>query len=105
MGLRLHLEGQIMTTQVDDLIVQAKEQFAQAADAAALENAKARFLGKQGALTAMLKGLGKLDPEAKRQEGARINQLKQQRSTTDDLREYQNRLNALRVFYSEVAAE
>lgn len=35
----------------------------------------------------------------------RINQLKQQRGTTDDLREYQNRLNALRVFYAEVVAE
>lgn len=35
----------------------------------------------------------------------RINQLKQQRSTTDDLREYQSRLNALRVFYAEVVAE
>ncbi|SHG66949.1 phenylalanine--tRNA ligase subunit alpha [Pollutimonas bauzanensis] len=66
-----------MTPPVDDLIVQAKEQFAQAADAAALENAKARFLGKQGALTAMLKGLAQLDPEQKKAQGARINQLKQ----------------------------
>jgi phenylalanyl-tRNA synthetase alpha chain len=62
----------------DDLVLQAKELFAQAADAAALENAKARFLGKQGALTVLLKGLGKLDPEQKKAEGARINQLKQQ---------------------------
>lgn len=35
----------------------------------------------------------------------RINQMKQQRSGTDGLREYQNRLNALRVFYAEVVAE
>jgi hypothetical protein len=35
----------------------------------------------------------------------RINQLKQQRGSTDDLRDYQNKLNALRVFYAEVAAE
>ncbi|HEY9460217.1 MAG TPA: phenylalanine--tRNA ligase subunit alpha [Paralcaligenes sp.] len=67
-----------MISVVDDLIDQAKEQFAQAGDAAALENAKARFLGKQGALTAMLKGLASLDPGQKRTEGARINQLKQQ---------------------------
>lgn len=66
-----------MITPVDDLIVQAEEQFAQAADAAALENAKARFLGKQGALTSMLKGLAQLDPQQKKAEGARINQLKQ----------------------------
>ncbi|MGB3288475.1 MAG: phenylalanine--tRNA ligase subunit alpha [Burkholderiaceae bacterium] len=67
-----------MTPPVDDLLVQAKEQFAQASDAAALENAKAKFLGKQGALTALLKGLAQLDPEQKKAEGARINQLKQQ---------------------------
>ena len=67
-----------MTSPVDDLIVQAQEAFAQSADVTALENAKARFLGKQGALTAMMKNLAQLDAEQKRAEGARINQLKQQ---------------------------
>jgi phenylalanyl-tRNA synthetase alpha chain len=67
-----------MTPQEDDLITQARQRFAEAADAAALENAKARFLGKQGALTALLKGLAKLDANEKRVQGARINQLKQQ---------------------------
>ncbi|MPT41714.1 MAG: phenylalanine--tRNA ligase subunit alpha, partial [Achromobacter sp.] len=67
-----------MTSPVDDLIVQAQEAFAQSADVTALENAKARFLGKQGALTAMTKSLAQLEPEQKRAEGARINQLKQQ---------------------------
>lgn len=66
-----------MTSARDDLLVQAEEQFAASADAAALENAKAKFLGKQGALTTLLKGLARLDPEQKRAEGARINQLKQ----------------------------
>ncbi|MGO3743284.1 MAG: phenylalanine--tRNA ligase subunit alpha, partial [Kerstersia sp.] len=55
-----------MTTMVEDLIAQARELFAQAADAAALENAKARFLGKQGALTAQMKALAQLAPEEKR---------------------------------------
>lgn len=67
-----------MTSSVDALIDQAQEQFAQAADAATLENAKARFLGKQGALTAMLKGLAQLAPDQKKAEGARINLVKQQ---------------------------
>jgi phenylalanyl-tRNA synthetase alpha chain len=66
----------MMTTSVDDLLARAREQFAQAGDAAALENAKARFLGKQGALTVLLKGLGALSPEQKKTEGARINQVK-----------------------------
>jgi hypothetical protein len=35
----------------------------------------------------------------------RINLLKQQRGNADNLREYQNKLNALRVFYAEVVAE
>src|SRR5690606_23066378 len=67
-----------MTPPVDGLILQAQELFAQANDAAALENAKARFMGKQGELTTMLKGLAKLDPQQKKAEGARINQIKQE---------------------------
>ncbi|RYH31227.1 MAG: phenylalanine--tRNA ligase subunit alpha, partial [Alcaligenaceae bacterium] len=67
-----------MTLPVDDLVAQAQEKFAAASDAAALENAKARFLGKEGALTVLLKGLGKMDPEQKREMGGRINQAKQQ---------------------------
>jgi hypothetical protein len=43
--------------------------FAAANDNATLENEKARFLGKTGALTELLKGLGKLDPEARKTEG------------------------------------
>jgi len=67
-----------MTSPIDDLVGQARASFAQAPDVASLENAKARFLGKQGSLTEMLKGLGKLAPELRKQEGARINQIKQQ---------------------------
>ena len=66
-----------MTTTLDELIAQAGERFARAADAAALENEKAAFLGKQGSLTALLKGLAGLGPDEKRERGARINQAKQ----------------------------
>ena len=58
-----------MTQIVNDLIEQAQQEFAQATDAASLENAKARFLGKQGSLTEMMKGLATLDAEAKRDRG------------------------------------
>jgi phenylalanyl-tRNA synthetase alpha chain len=61
---------------LDAIVGDAAAQFAAAADAAELEQAKARFLGKQGRLTELLKGLGKLAPEAKREAGARINQAK-----------------------------
>lgn len=67
-----------MTSTLEDLIAQARERFAQASDAAALENEKARFLGKQGSLTALLKGMAGLDPEQKRSQGAQINLAKQQ---------------------------
>lgn len=67
-----------MTSADDSLMLQAKKQFSLATDAASLENAKAGFLGKQGVLTSLLKGLGKLEPDQKRAEGARINLLKQQ---------------------------
>jgi phenylalanyl-tRNA synthetase alpha chain len=52
--------------------------FAGMDDAAALENAKARYLGKEGSLTALLKGLGKLSAEERPAAGARINEIKQQ---------------------------
>ncbi|MES2356128.1 MAG: phenylalanine--tRNA ligase subunit alpha [Pseudomonadota bacterium] len=42
-----------------------------------LEQAKARYLGKQGRLTEQLKQLGKLSPEERPAAGARINEIKQ----------------------------
>jgi len=67
-----------MTTSAEELVAQAQAQFSQANDAAALENAKARFLGKQGALTEWFKGLARLSPEEKRAQGAQVNRAKQQ---------------------------
>jgi phenylalanyl-tRNA synthetase alpha chain len=62
----------------DRIVADAQEAFSRAADSVTLENEKARFLGKAGLLTELLKGLGKLDPEARKAEGARINVAKQQ---------------------------
>jgi phenylalanyl-tRNA synthetase alpha chain len=61
---------------LDALISDAQRAFGAAPTPAALENEKARFLGKGGSLTEMLKGLGRLEPEQKRSEGARINAAK-----------------------------
>ncbi|KAG0192149.1 hypothetical protein DFQ28_010030 [Apophysomyces sp. BC1034] len=63
---------------LEQIVADAQCAFAQAADTVTLENEKARFLGKSGALTERLKGLGKLDPDARKREGARINVAKQQ---------------------------
>ncbi len=62
--------------QLDQLVQLAAAEFAAAADGAQLEQAKARYLGKAGALTERLKALGKLEPEARREAGAAINAAK-----------------------------
>ena len=59
------------------LVQQAQAQFAQCATAAELENAKAQFLGKSGRISELMKGLSKLDLEAKKTQGAVINSAKQ----------------------------
>jgi phenylalanyl-tRNA synthetase alpha chain len=63
---------------LDQIVADARKAFGEAADSVTLENEKARFLGKAGVLTELLKGLGKLDPDARKTEGARINVAKQQ---------------------------
>jgi len=61
---------------VDAIVAEAAAQFAAIDDLPQLENAKARYLGKQGVLTELMKGLGKLAPEEKRDRGSRINAAK-----------------------------
>ncbi len=60
----------------DALVQAAREAFASAPTPAELENAKARFLGKQGSITELMKGLGALAPEEKKSRGAQINAAK-----------------------------
>ncbi|HSI57299.1 MAG TPA: phenylalanine--tRNA ligase subunit alpha [Ideonella sp.] len=62
---------------LDQLVAGAEAEFAAAALPAELENAKARFLGKTGRVTDLLKGLAALSPEEKKTRGAEINQTKQ----------------------------
>ncbi len=62
---------------LDVLVGDAVAGFGAAASPAELENAKARFLGKSGRLTDLLKGLATLAPEQKKARGAEINQAKQ----------------------------
>jgi phenylalanyl-tRNA synthetase alpha chain len=62
---------------LDQLVQLARAAFAAVDQPAALENEKARFLGKTGSLTELLKGLAKLAPDEKRVQGARINQAKE----------------------------
>lgn len=63
---------------LDKLVIEAMTLFSSITDADALEQAKARYLGKTGALTELLKGLGKLPAAERPAAGARINAAKQQ---------------------------
>ena len=66
-----------MTTPLEQLVSQAQSEFLAAQDAAALENAKALYLGKTGQITERMKGLGKLPPEERKAQGAEINLAKE----------------------------
>ncbi len=63
--------------ELDSLVKQAQELFAACTTPVELENAKAQYLGKAGHLTERMKGLAKLDIEAKKSQGALINAAKQ----------------------------
>ena len=62
---------------LDPLVSSAAADFAAAASPAELENAKARFLGRAGRVTELLKGLAALGPDEKKARGAEINSAKQ----------------------------
>ncbi len=63
--------------ELERIIATALSEFADSADPASLENSKARYLGKAGALTELLKSLGKLPAADRPAAGAAINDAKQ----------------------------
>jgi phenylalanyl-tRNA synthetase alpha chain len=65
-------------TDLGSIVARALAAFRAAGDAASLENAKARFLGKAGELTAAQSALKSLSPEERKSFGASFNGAKQQ---------------------------
>jgi phenylalanyl-tRNA synthetase alpha chain len=63
---------------LDHLSTEAQADFAACHTTTALEDAKAKYLGKAGAITEALKGLGKLTAEERPAAGAAINVVKKQ---------------------------
>jgi len=63
--------------ELDQLVDRAQQEFAHAPTPAELENAKARFLGKSGRVTELLKALGSLSVDEKKSRGALINRTKE----------------------------
>jgi len=66
---------------LDQLVERAQQEFARAPTPAELENAKARFLGKAGRVTELLKALGALAVDEKKTRGAAINRVKERIET------------------------
>ena len=66
-----------MKHDLNTLIEEARSRFAAVRDEAALADAKAAFLGKTGALTSLLRELGKLVGAEKAERGKALNQVKQ----------------------------
>ncbi len=63
-------------TDIAELEQDTLRQIDAAADEAALEAVRVGALGKKGTISALLASLGKMSPEARKSEGARINALK-----------------------------
>jgi len=62
--------------ELEQIVAEAGKAIAATSSVADLEQAKARFLGKAGSLTELLKGLGKLSAEERPKAGAAINTAK-----------------------------
>ncbi|HML95102.1 MAG TPA: phenylalanine--tRNA ligase subunit alpha [Thermodesulfobacteriota bacterium] len=65
-----------MIEKLDELKKQAREELGAVSDEAALQNLKARFLGKKGAITEILKGMKDLSPEERPKMGQLVNEAK-----------------------------
>ena len=70
----------------EQLVAEAVDAITGAADLAALDELRVRYLGKKGALTALLKGLGKLSAEERPAAGQAINAAKGRVSEAIDAR-------------------
>jgi phenylalanyl-tRNA synthetase alpha chain len=80
---------------VDSIVAEALSAFGAIDDPDELEQAKARYLGKSGALTGLLKSLGKLSPAERPAMGSRINVAKDK--LEDALRRQRESIQARRL--------
>jgi phenylalanyl-tRNA synthetase alpha chain len=74
------------TQDLQSMIETARSEIARATNIDELEQIRVRLLGKKGEITAQLKALGAMDPEARRIAGARINEAKNALNTALDER-------------------
>ena len=90
---------------LDAIISEASRAFAATSNPDELEQVKARFLGKSGQITELLKGLGKLPPEEKKTAGAAINRAKEAVEAALNARRDAIKLAALEARLAEEALD
>jgi phenylalanyl-tRNA synthetase alpha chain len=88
-----------------ELIATANAELAAVTDAAGLANTKAKYLGKDGALTAAMKQLGKLSPEERSLAGKSLNETKRQIEALVSARETAMQEDALQAKLSAEAID
>ncbi|MEZ5566167.1 MAG: phenylalanine--tRNA ligase subunit alpha [Gammaproteobacteria bacterium] len=79
----------------ESFLLDASEAVKSAADLAALDAIRVRYLGKKGELTALLKQLGRLPDDVRREQGQVINAVKQSLTAAIDNRRLQLEADAL----------
>jgi phenylalanyl-tRNA synthetase alpha chain len=65
-----------MSDELEALVAEAKSAMSQAANLRELDAVRVAFLGKQGKLSTLMKGLGALPPEERKQRGAALNEAR-----------------------------
>lgn len=90
---------------LEEIITEASNLMNSIEDAVELENVKARYLGKSGILTDLLKGLGKIPAEQRPMMGSLINEAKNRLETTLKLRREAIQAKALEAKLTEEALD
>ena len=90
---------------LEEIITEASNLMNSIEDAVELENVKARYLGKSGILTDLLKGLGKIPAEQRPMMGSLINEAKNRLETTLKLRREAIQAKALEEKLTEEALD
>ena len=65
-----------MQAQLNKILEEAKEQLREASTLVQTEDIRVKFLGKKGQLTGILRGMGKLSPEERKQTGQIANKVR-----------------------------
>ena len=90
---------------LDAIVIEASSALAATSNPDELEQVKARYLGRAGQITELLKGLGKLPPEEKKTAGAAINRAKEAVEAALNARREAIKLIALEARLAEEALD